>query len=206
MQGKSDDLFVSCVKSGWRILEHVIANLIVAIVIVVVTIGLIAYYTGSFPSPRILLTSLTSKPYVVWRARALPTTEYRKSHIFMLEADLVRARYQISVHNHGEAASTATRVVVEVPDRVVAVRAVGDVRVRGPDGAWQTLSPQDKAFAGRGQRLEFHVVTLLPTETAQIDIVIERSAGRAWEFPPTRVHYEQGPASMGVGKPEGEWK
>jgi hypothetical protein len=188
-----------------RVGEHVLSNVIAALILVGSTYALIAYYTNSLPSPRSMITSLGSKPYVVWRARAIPNEQLRKSNLFLLKPDRVRARYQLRIENSGESISTSTRAVIASAFKIVSVRAFGDVEFRLSGGNWMPIPSQDKEIDFRSPQVEFRCRALTPGDHVQIELVLERDLANQWQWPATIVSYEHGPAALGLAIPEGDW-
>ena len=189
-----------------RIAEHVLSNVLAALVLLLMGWLAIALFTKSIPSPRILMTGLQSQPYLVWHFRAIPQERTRKSFFLLASPDKAISRFQLLVENNGEALSECAVITVDSPYKVLAVRAFGDVQMRNENGKWSDIWSEDQEIRRNNQRLEFRAPKLLPGMTLQIDIVVERDIVATWNFPPTRVSYEKGDAAMGLSVSEPRWR
>jgi hypothetical protein len=180
-----------------RVAEHVLGNLIVLFLAAAITYAFIAISTGSLPSPRIMVTQLEDRPYVVWHARATTNESYRRSNIFRAAPDKVIARYQILIENVGEATSQATKIAIETPYKVIGTRSFGYCECRHTNGNWVAVPASDQR-ADYGPRVEFRVPFLSPSDSVQLEVVLERSVSEEWAFPSTQVTFEGGASSMGL--------
>jgi len=197
----------SSTSTGMSILVSAVGTVIGGIVLAVL-LWLIPWLRLAIVSgtiPPISAVDEPIRPFVTWSGRVDSAVEYRRPSVFSDFSDQIDC-YKIHLHNAGQAPALDTTVVINPNYDAEHIYAFGDFQWRAPNGNWVPLGTGGLSLTSRNNPIELRIPLLHPDASAEIHVWFQRPIGAEWEWPPTSVMYDRGPASLTADLDESEWR